>query len=100
MRPFFRSVSVFVEVHDPAKRGLGGRRLLGQIESAALSKRQGLAGAHNSRLAAVRIDHSYLGRADQLIDANRRFARWWKTVIPRDKTPPFSRRTRRLRKSV
>ena len=89
----FLGVAVFVEVHHAANRGLSSGRHLDQVESAALSQRQRFASAHDSRLMAVGIDHSYLGRANQLVYSNRRFAHWWKTIIPRDKTPPFTGRT-------
>src|SRR5262249_32282419 len=86
----FLRVAVLVEVHHAAHRRLGGGRYFDQVEPAALGQRQRFTGAHYSRLMAVGINHSYLGRANQLINSKRRFAHWWKTIIPRDKTPPLT----------
>src|SRR3989304_7937583 len=60
-------VLVLAEVHDPAHRGLRGRRHLDQVEGRLLRALQCVADIHHAQLLAVGADHTDLSCADPVV---------------------------------
>ena len=91
---FLLRVAVFVEVGDAAN-GRMWRSPTSTRSSPRLSATFNASRTQDPDLAAIGIDHAYLGRANQLVDANRRLPRRWGTKSLRITPPPSA--SRRLR---
>jgi hypothetical protein len=81
-------VAVLVEIRDSAYRRLGRGGDFDEVKATTLGNLERFAGRHDSDLASVNVDHSHLGRADMLVNADLGLSGRGNSEMPTDKSPP------------